>query len=93
MVDIATLVLASVMITLLFPRLRILTGVVAALTILLAPALYQVAYEVQADSVYIIFGLSFLWMADQTYPRDPTPRQRTLLWIGMSLAFLLPITT
>jgi hypothetical protein len=91
--DIATLVIAAVLITVFFRRLRVLTAVAASLSVLLAPALYQVTYGVQADSFYIIFGLAFLWVADRLYYGDFHGWRRVAWWSGLVVTFLLTITT
>jgi hypothetical protein len=91
--DIGTLVFAAVMITLFFPRPRVLTAVAASLVVLLAPALYQVTYGVQADSFYVIFGLAFLWLADHLYYGQYSGWRRVGIWLAASLAFFLTITT
>jgi hypothetical protein len=81
------------MITLFFRRLRVLTAVAASLSVLLAPALYQVTYGAQADSFYIIFGLAFLWLADRVYCGPYVGWRRVGLWIALVCVFMLTITT
>jgi hypothetical protein len=91
--DIATLVVAAAMIVPFIRRPRIMTALVASMAVLLAPALYQVTYGVQADSFYIIFGLAFLWLADRAHYGQTVAWRRTMLWGALVLSFLLTITT
>jgi hypothetical protein len=91
--DIATMVIAATMITFFFRKLRILPAIAASLSVLLAPALYQVTYGVQADSFYIIFGLAFLWVADRVYYGDDKGRRRAGWYVALVFTFLLTITT
>jgi hypothetical protein len=91
--DIATLVIAASMIVLFARRPRVITAIIAALAVLLAPALYQITYGVQADSFYIIFGLAFLWLADRVYYGSEGGWRRRGLQVALVLAFLLTITT
>jgi hypothetical protein len=91
--DIAVLVITATMITLFFRRLRVLTAVAASLSVLLAPALYQVTYGVQADGFYIIFGLAFLWVADRVFYGEDGGWRRAVWGAALLLTFLLTITT
>jgi hypothetical protein len=90
--DIATMIVAAGMITLFFGRLRVLPAVVGVLAVLLAPSLYEVAYGVQADSFYIIFGLAFLLVAIWLFRSDDR-RLRWPLRAALGGLFLLTITT
>jgi hypothetical protein len=91
--DIATLAIVSVMIIAFVPRARVLVAAIAALSVLLAPSLYQVTYGVQADSFYIIFGLAFLWIADRVYYGTAVGWRRHALRTALIVAFFLTITT
>jgi hypothetical protein len=91
--DIATMIVAAAMITWFFSRLRALPAVVGVLAVLLAPALYEVAYGVQADAFYIIFGMAFLLVADRLYHGDGGRRWRWGMWGASALLFALTITT
>jgi hypothetical protein len=91
--DIATLLIAAVMVILFVRRPRVLTAMIASLAVLLAPALYQVTYGVQADSFYIIFGLAFLWLADRLYYGHDGGWRRAGLRAGLALVFFLTVTT
>ena len=91
--DIAALVIVASMIVLFARRPRVITAMIAALAVLLAPALYQVTYGVQADSFYIIFGLAFLWLADRVYYGSEKGWRRRGLQAGLVFAFLLTVTT
>jgi hypothetical protein len=91
--DIATMIVAAGMITLFVRRLRILPAVVGVLTVLLAPSLYEVAYGVQADSFYIIFGLAFLLVGIWLFRSGSDARRRWPLRAALVGLFLLTITT
>jgi len=91
--DIATMVTTATMITLFFRRVRVLTAVAASLSVLLAPALYQVTYGVDADSFYIIFGLAFLLIADHLFYGDDRGWRRNAWRAALAFSFLLTITT
>jgi hypothetical protein len=91
--DIATLVVVSLMILLFVNRARVLVAAIAVLSILLAPSLYQVTYGAQADAFYIIFGLGFLWIADRVYYGDSTGWRRIGLWVALVVMFFATITT
>jgi hypothetical protein len=91
--DIATMIVAAGMITLFFRRLRVLPAVVGVLAVLLAPSLYEVAYGVQADSLYVIFGLAFLMVGTWLYHGGPDRRLRWLLRAAFAGLFFLTITT
>jgi hypothetical protein len=91
--DIATLIIAAGMITLFVSRSRVLPAIVGVLAVLLAPALYQVTYGVQADSFYIIFGLAFLLVALRLYRGEADRRLRWLLRVALWVLFLFTITT
>lgn len=91
--DIAAMVIAAAMITGFFARLRLLPAAIGVLAVLLAPALYEVAYGVQADSFYIIFGIAFLLVADRLYYRGFERRVKWGLRAALVVLFLLTITT
>jgi hypothetical protein len=91
--DIATLVIASLAILAFIRRVRLLVALIATLSVLLAPSLYQVTYGAQADSFYIIFGLAFLWIADRLFYGQDSGQRRAALRVALVLAFLLTITT
>jgi hypothetical protein len=91
--DIATMIVAAAMITLFFRHVRALPAVVGVLAVLLAPALYEVSYGVQADSFYIIFGMAFLLVADELFDRPWERRRRWALRAALVVLFALTITT
>jgi hypothetical protein len=91
--DIATMIIAAAMITLFFRRVRALPAIVGVLAVLLAPALYEVSYGVQADSFYIIFGMAFLLVADRLFDRPREHGGRWSLRSALVVLFALTITT
>ena len=91
--DIAALTLAAAMVTFFFARLRALPALIGVLAVLLAPALYEVAYGAQADSFYIIFGIAFLLVADRLVYREVGARLKWGLRAALVVLFLLTITT